>query len=170
MVVNALKEVIGLFKPLIEKGRAPNMKEIKAAVAKVLTAGILDHSVGKALGGFTSKFPTASADFLKKTLGPKTMASMRGDLVKLYDAGTFDKLAKDHGGEIFETISKKLTGNWLSKASVDAINASDGTQSAKQMQKLANDALRKDEKLRKKIENMIKSEFANRAKKLKKAK
>lgn len=169
MVVNALKEVIGLFKPMIEKGRAPNKKEIKEAVAKVLTAGILDHAAGKALKGFTAKFPSAGAEFLKKTLGPKTMDAMRNDLIKLYDAGTVDKLASKHAGEIFETISKSLTGKWIEKGVLDAVNGSDGSQSAGQMQKLANEALRKDEVLRKKIENMIKSEFANKAKKLESA-
>ena len=170
MVVNALKEVIGLFKPLIEKGRAPNMKEIKEAVAKVLTAGILDHAAGKALKGFTSKFPSASADFVKKTLGPKTMESMRKDLVKIYDVDTFDTFARENSGEMFETITKSLSGKWLDAAAVEAVNGSDGSQNAKQMQKLANDALRKDADLRKKMERMIKAEFANRAKKMEKAK
>ncbi|MDU9007103.1 peptidoglycan-binding domain-containing protein [Sedimentitalea todarodis] len=169
MVTGALKETIGLFKPLIEKGRAPNLKEVKESVAKILTASILDHAAGKALSEFTKRFPTASADFLKTILAPKSMQAMRNDLVALYGAESFEMLAKKHSGEMFESVAKQLSGNWLSAAAVEAVNGSDGSQNAKQMQKLANDALRKDKDLRKKIENMIKSEFANRAKKLEKA-
>lgn len=169
MVAGALKETIGLFKPLIEKGRAPNMKEVKESVAKILTASILDHAAGKALAEFTKRFPTASADFLKTILAPKSMQAMRNDLVALYGAASFDQLAKKHSGEMFESVAKQLSGNWLSAAAVEAVNGSDGSQSAKQMQKLANEALRKDKDLRKKVEDMIKSEFANRAKKLEKA-
>lgn len=164
MVTNALKEVIGMMKPVIEKGRAPNMKEIREAVAKILTAGILTHASTKALEGFTKALPGKGAEFLQKTMAPKVMEAMRKDLVKLYGAGTFDAVAKKHAGEIYAKVAESLYGKAVEKAAVEAINASDGSQSSDQMQKLANDAMRKDKELRKKIENMIKSEMARKAK------
>ncbi|MEX0349796.1 MAG: peptidoglycan-binding protein [Paracoccaceae bacterium] len=169
LVTNALKETIGLMKPMIEKGRAPNLKEVKEAVAKTLTAGIMSHASAKALEGFTKKLPGAGEAFLRKTMAPKVMEAMRGDLVKLYGADTFDTLASKHAGEIYVKVAESLTGKAIEKAAVDAVNASDGSQNAGQMQKLANDAMRKDAELRKKMQNMIKAEFARKAKAMKKA-
>lgn len=166
LVTNALKEVIGLAKPMIEKGRAPNMKEIREAIAKTLCAGVVGTAAGAALKGFSDKFASQSATFLEKTLAPSVMAGIQKDLIRLYGAETVEKLAKDHAGEIYVKIGESLTGKWIESGAVKALESSDGTQSAKQMQKLAEAELRKDKALRKKIEDMIKSGMKEEAKKL----
>ena len=166
MVTTALKETIGLFKPAIEKGRPPNSKEIKEAVAKTLTAGILTHASFKALEGFTKHLPSATETFLAKTLSPKIMESMRKDLVKLYDEETVNMLIAKHSDEIYMKVADMLGGKIADKVAIDVINGSDGSQSARQMQKIANEKLRKDADLRKKIEAIIKSEARRKAKKL----
>ncbi|WIY23383.1 peptidoglycan-binding protein [Parasedimentitalea psychrophila] len=166
MVVTALKETIGLFKPAIEKGRPPNSKEIKEAVAKTLSAGILTHASFKALESFTTHLPAATETFLAKTLSPKVMAGMRKDLVKLYDEDTVNRLIAKHGDEMYMKVADMLGGKIVDKAAVEAINGSDGSQSAKVMQKLANESMRKDADLRKRIEAIIKSEAKRRVKKL----
>ena len=166
MVTTALKEAIGLFKPAIEKGRPPNAKEIKEAVAKTLTAGILTHASFKALESFTKHLPGAAETFLSKTLSPKVMEGMRKDLVKLYDEDTVNQLIAKHGDAMYLKVADMLGGKIADKVAIDAINGSDGSQSAKVMQKLANESMRKDADLRKKIEAILKSEAKRRVKKL----
>lgn len=169
MVTTALKETIGLFKPAIEKGRPPNAKEIKEAVAKTLSAGILTHASFKALEGFTKHLPLATETFLAKTLSPKVMAGIRKDLVKLYDEETVNRLILKHGDEMYMKVADMLGGKIADKVAIDVINGSDGSQSAAQLQKLANESMRKDTDLRKKIEDMIKAEAKRKVKKLESA-
>ena len=169
MVVGALKEVIGLMKPVIEKGRAPNMKEIREAVAKTLCAGIMGAATGRAAKTFTEKYAANTSAFLQKALAPSVMASIRGDLVKLYGTQTVDALIEKHGAEMIVKVGEQMSGKVVEGFMVDVFAASDGNQNARQMQKLAEDAMRRNKALRKRIEDMMKSEMANKAKKLEKA-
>ncbi|KIC45906.1 histidinol phosphate aminotransferase [Ruegeria sp. ANG-S4] len=166
MVVSALKETIGLMKPLIEKGQPPKLKDVKDAVTKTLLAGIMTHASVKALDYFTKNLPGKGEAFLKTIMAPKIMESMRKELCVLYGAKTFDELAAKHAGAIYVRVATSVSEKSIEKAALIAVSASDGSQSAAQLQKLANDELRKDAELRKKIQDMIRSEFARVAKKL----
>ncbi|KID09564.1 histidinol phosphate aminotransferase, partial [Leisingera sp. ANG1] len=159
MVTEALKETIGLAKPLIEKGRPPNTKEIKESIAKILTAGIMSAGAGKALEKFSSGFTGAAEKFLKTKLAPAAMeGAVKKDLIAKYGTKATEDFIKLHGDAIYGEIAKQISGKSLSKYAGEALNGADGSQSASTMQKQANEAMRKDMELRKKIQKIIMAE------------
>ncbi|SEJ64035.1 Putative peptidoglycan binding domain-containing protein [Cribrihabitans marinus] len=167
MVTEALKEVIGLAKPMIEKGRPPNSKEIKSAVAKVMTAGIVSHAAFKSLESFSTNCASGLSKYLKDSLVPGVMkGTVKSDLTSKYGADLAEKFITMHGAEIYGDIAGQLAGKSVGKYADGVVNGADGTQSAAALQKLANEQMRKDLELRKKIHKMIMAKAKRKMKKL----
>ncbi|MFC4213660.1 peptidoglycan-binding domain-containing protein [Pseudophaeobacter arcticus] len=171
MIKNATKEAIMLFKPLVEKGRAPNKKEVTDAVVKILSGGIMASGPMKAVSQFGSNYVANSQGFLAQKLIPRAMDSVwKGDLVKKYGADAVEEFAKKHGPQIYADIAGGLQDKVFVAYANKALEGSDGSQSAKVLQKTMEEAMRKDAKLRKELTDMVEKQAAAKLKKLEKAK
>ncbi|MEP4036302.1 peptidoglycan-binding protein [Pseudophaeobacter sp.] len=171
MVKNAAKEAIMLFKPLVEKGRAPNQKEFTDAVVKVLSGGIMSSGPMKAVSGFGSSYLAKSQGFLAQKLIPRVMDPVwKGDLVKKYGADAVEEFAKKHGPAIYAEVAGALQDKVFVAFANKALEGSDGSQSAKVLQKTMEEAMRKDAKLRKDLTAMVEKKAEAKLKKLQKAK
>ncbi|MEP2716147.1 peptidoglycan-binding protein [Pseudophaeobacter sp.] len=170
MVANAAKEAIMLFKPVVEKGRAPNQKEITDAVVKILSGGIMASGPMKSVSEFGSKYLANSKSFLTEKLLPKAMDSAwKDELIKKYGPEAVEKFAKKHGPEIYADVAGALQDKVFVAFANLALEGSDGKQSAKVLQKSMEEKMRKDAKLRKELTEMVKKQAEARMKKLAKA-
>jgi hypothetical protein len=94
----------------------------------------------------------------------------KGDLVKKYGADAVEEFAKKHGPQIYADIAGGLQDKVFVAYANKALEGSDGSQSAKVLQKTMEEAMRKDAKLRKELTDMVEKQAAAKLKKLEKAK
>ena len=154
-----------------EKGRAPNQKEFTDAVVKVLSGGIMASGPMKAVSGFGSSYLANSQSFLAQKLIPRVMDPVwKGDLVKKYGADAVEEFAKKHGPAIYAEVAGALQDKTFVAFANKALEESDGSQSAKVLQKTMEEAMRKDTKLRKELTAMVEKQAEAKLKKLQKAK
>ncbi|WP_278923084.1 peptidoglycan-binding protein [Pseudophaeobacter profundi] len=159
MVKNAAKEAIMLFKPLVEKGRAPNQKEVTDAVVKILSGGIMASGPMKSVSSFGASYISKSQGFLAQKLVPSAMDGMvKKDLVARYGADVVEEFSKKHGPAIYADVAAAVQDKVFVAYGNKVLESSDGTQSAKVLQKMMEETLRKDTQLRKELAKMVKKQ------------
>lgn len=167
MVENAAKESVMLFKPLVEKGRAPNQKEVMDAVIKTLSGGLAGSGAMKGVSGFGAKYLANSKSFLAKKLLPNAMdVAVKKDLIGKYGKDAVEDFIKLHGPEVYTTIAAAVQGKVFVGFANEVVAESDGGQSAKVLQKQMEEKMRKDANLRKEISAMIKKKAEAKLKKM----
>lgn len=155
VVENAAKEAIGLFQSSIKKGKAPSQKEFEDAVIKVLTGSILKAPASKSLAAWDVKVPAKTRQYVEQTLTAKTLEGIK------------KSLAREHGKQLINDVSSKIyketvdeiwktTGNKaIEVGSLYAVERLTGQQTDTQLQKLTEEGIRRDTKLRLKIQVIV---------------
>ncbi len=155
-VVNAsAKEVIGLFKPLVEKGKTPGKKELQDAMIKSLTAGLLKSSPVKVFKAFSDKLPAKVEDTLTNKVVPSLSNNVFSNLAKKHGDDVIDKLPQAFKDKMFADVAKAVKGKSAEIYALSAAKGSSGDTKESQLNKLGADGLRKNAELRKQIESLI---------------
>lgn len=101
----------------------------------------------------------SEASFLKTKLAPAALeGAVKKDLIAKYGAKATEDFIKLYGNAVHGEIAKQISGKTFSKYAGAVLASSDGSQSASTMRKQANEAMRKDMELRKKIQKIIMAE------------
>ncbi|MQQ09470.1 peptidoglycan-binding protein [Epibacterium sp. SM1979] len=170
LINNAAKETIMLFKPLVEKGRPPNQKEVLDGIVKTLTGGLMKAAPMKNVSEFAGNYMSNTQNWMLKKLIPSTMDGMvKKELAKKYGADVVDAFAEKHGPKIYKDIADSVNSKTIIQFANDILGGSDGSKSGKSMQKSMEEAMRKDANLRKEIAAMIQKKADAELKKMAKA-
>jgi len=157
MVENAAKEAIGLFQTSIQKGRAPTKKEFEDAVIKILTGSIMNSPASKSLTAWDVKVPAKTKDFLVNNLTPKTLEGVKKGLAKDYGK----QLVNDTTSKIYKELVDgvvRTTGNKaVEVGSLYAVDRLSGQQSEAQLQKLTEEGIKRDTKMRLEVQVILKA-------------
>ncbi|WP_415234377.1 peptidoglycan-binding domain-containing protein [Pseudorhodobacter sp.] len=167
LVTNAAKEVVGLFKPVLEKGQAPSMQEVEQAVLKSLMAPVFACAPFKSLIKFEGLADSKVAAHVTEKLTPSIRAKVVKDLSKIYDAKTVEfvvKQMRDIDGVFVKEMSQGMRDKAIETYVVSAVTASDGTSNEKQLDRLGEAALRRDRELSAGIESMLREKIEREVK------
>ncbi len=164
VITTGTKETIGLFKPVIEKGRMPNKKEVQAAMIITLTAGLLKSAPIKGLQAFANKMPDKVQDALSTKIVPAITNSTLNQMRKKLGDAAVDKLPDAFKTKMFEEIAHAVKGKSAEIYALKAAEGSTGDTKESQLYKLGDEGLRKDAALRKSIEDMVKSKVEKKLK------
>ncbi|WP_370571521.1 peptidoglycan-binding protein [Phaeobacter sp. SYSU ZJ3003] len=167
MVNVGAKETIGLFKPIIEKGKAPSKQDFEVAFLKTVTAGMLKVAPVKSLASFASKMPTKVQETLQNKLVPAITESALNKLRKKLGDAAIDKLPAAFKTQIAKDIAGAVQSKAVERYALSAAHGSSGDANESQLHKLGEAGLRKDKELHKLIEDMIEAEATRQAKKAK---
>lgn len=165
VVTSGAKESIGLLKPIIEKGRAPNEKEIKEALTKTITAGLMGSSPSKALKAFGDKLPAKVQESITTKILPKLSDNVLKDLTKKYGKAAVDKLPRAFQEKLFKDVANGVKGKAAELYALGAAEGSSGDLKESHLHKLGHESLLKDRALQKKMEDMIRTQMEQKLKK-----
>ena len=168
-VVNAsAKEVIGLFKPIVEKGKTPGKKELQEAMIKSLTAGMLKTSPVKVFKAFSDKMPANVQDTLTNKVVPGLSNNVFSQLAKKHGPDVIDKLPDAFKDKMFADVAGAVKGKSVEIYALSAAEGSTGDTKENQLNKLGADGLRKNAELRKQIEALVTKKTEKQLKAMKK--
>lgn len=155
LVENAAKEAIGFFQTAIQKGRAPTKKEYEDAVIKILMGSALNSPASKSLAAWDVKVPAKTREFVADTLTPKTLDAIKKNLAKTYGKQLVNDTSSAIYKEIQESVLRTVGNKAVESGSLYAADRLNGQQSEAQLQKLTDEGVKRDAKLRLEIHVLI---------------
>lgn len=155
VIENAVKEAIGLMEPIIRKGRAPSQKQFEDAVIKVLGGSVFNSPASKSLTVWDVKVPAKTREFLTNTLTPKTLDGVKKSLAKEYGPKLVNDVSTKISKELQESIWRSVGNKATEIGSLYTVERLNGQQSDTQLQKLTEEGIKRDAKLRQEIRQMM---------------
>lgn len=144
VIKNAINETIKLLGEMVKKGKAPTQKDFDKAVQNILYSALLGGMV-KNLGSFQKKWAYKNKDILQGKLIPDRFAKIMKN----------NELPRTIKAKIWADVMNKVSDKGL-QAGFDAILAkSSGSESDAKLAKTAEEALLKDKKIQKMIDQEI---------------
>lgn len=172
LVTSVAKETVGMFKVVVQKDRAPTQKEFEDAVIKSVLGSVLTLAPVKNFQKFADDADDVAVKFMNEKLVPAAVQKVKQDFSKRLGKEQLEKLLKENPN-LFRDVAESLAEGTRNKAVetyvLQAVNAASPEAKPSQMDKLGQDALRKDAALRKEIEALIERRMDAKAKTLEKA-
>lgn len=172
LVASSAKETVGLFKVVVEKGRTPSQKEVEDAIVKSVLGSVLTLAPVKNFQKFADDADDVAVKFMNEKLVPAAVQKVKQDLSKRVGKEQLEKLLKENPnlfGDVAESLADATKNKAVEVYVMQAVNAAPPTAKPNQMDKLGQDALRKDSALRKEIEDIIARRVEAKARELEKA-
>ena len=173
LVASSAKETVGLFKVVVEKGRTPNEKEFQDAVIKSVLGSVLSLAPVKNFQKFADDADDVAVKFMNDKLVPAAVQKVKQDLSRRLSKEQLEEVLKKNPN-LFLDVAESLADGTKNKAVetyvLQAVNAAPPTAKPGQMDKLGQEALRKDAALRKEIEAIVARRMEIEAKALESAK
>lgn len=164
VIESGAKETIGLFKPLLEKGRGPNEQEVTDALLRTITAGALKCAPIKSLKAFDQAAPGKAGSLLTKTVTPQVSKSVRSDLAKKLGADAISALPKDIDAEIAKDVLTAFRDKTVEVYVLAAANGSNGETDEAGLHKLGESGVLQDAKLGPEIDAMVRQAMERKLK------
>lgn len=155
LVENAAKQAIGLFQSGIQKGRSPTRKEYEDAVIQILAGSVLSSPASKQLTAWDVKVPAQTRTFLADTLTPKTLEGVKKGLAKKYGKELVNDVSSAIYKDLQESVLRTFGNNATLIGSAYTVDRLTGQQTDTQLQKLTEEGIKRDTKLRLEIQVII---------------
>lgn len=172
LVTSAAKETVGLFKVVVEKGRAPKEKEVHDAIIKSVLGSVMTLAPVKNFQKFAEDADDVAVKFVNEKLVPAAVKKVEQDFVKRLGKEQVAKLLKENPN-LFKEVAESLADSTKNKAVetlvMQGIGSAPANAKPSQMEKIGQAALRKDAALRKEIETIISARIETKAKAMEKA-
>lgn len=150
-LINAAKESINVWKPVVEKGKAPGQKEVLDSTLKIFAGGMSALVPVQAFARFYQTSSEVSKQIIMAKLAPAVGATLGKEMAKK-GVDMSSKAVQTVLQKAYQKISDEVSGKASELAVQGAAESMTGKESSGGLSKLAENALRKDAALRREIE------------------
>jgi hypothetical protein len=171
-VTNMAKETLNTFRAKAQGGKWPTGKDFTEALLKSVIGGVMSVPSINGFMKFDSNASSKVQDTIISKIGPSLQKAVQNDLVKKmgYKPDLVNKMMKDFTGDAFTKVADGAKGKAVEIYVTGAVANGKNATNESQLQKLGEDALRKDATLRKEIQDLMLAEAERRMRQMEKAK
>lgn len=171
-VTNLAKESLNAFRGKAKGGKWPTGKDFTDALLKAVIGGVMSVPSVNGFMKFDSNANSKVQDAITAKIAPSLQKAVESDLVKKmgFSPELVTKMMKDFSGDAFTKVADGVKDKAVETYVTGAVTNGKSATNEAQLQKLGEDALRKDNALRAEIHKLLVSEGERRLRQMEKAK